>query len=261
MKNRRGVQRIESEEPVEEMDVLAAIDSENELSLEELSAAYSKLLGESTPSSLEVDDQKPKTGTEEDLNADDAILELDEDTDREEVDACSVTGKSILEAILFVGHAGNEGVRSESVSAMMRGVHPSEIDEWIVELNQQYAEQDNAMRIVHDESGYRMQLCPELYSVRDSMYGKLRETQLNQVAIDCLSLVAYRPGATRKEIEQLWCRPAGSVLSLLVRRDLARVAREGKGKQAITRYYPTERFLNLLGIASLDDLPVAESEF
>ncbi|MDZ4852991.1 MAG: SMC-Scp complex subunit ScpB [Pirellulaceae bacterium] len=261
MKNRRGVQRIESEEPVEEMDVLAAIDSENELSLEELSAAYSKLLGESTPSSLEVDDQKTKTRTEEDLDADDPISELDKDTNPEEVDACSITGKSILEAILFVGHAGNEGVRSESVSAMMRGVHPSEIDEWIVELNQQYAEQDNAMRIVHDEGGYRMQLPPELHSVRDSMYGKLRETQLNQAAIDCLSLVAYRPGATREEIEQLWGRPAVSVLSLLVRRELARVEREGKGKQPITRYYPTERFLNLLGIASLDDLPVAESEF
>ena len=93
------------------------------------------------------------------------------------------------------------------------------------------------------------------------MYGKLRETQLNQAAIDCLSLVAYRPGVTREEVERLWSRPASSVLSLLVRRDLLRIERKGKGKQAVTKYFPTDRFLNLIGIESLDDLPVAESEF
>ncbi len=74
------------------------------------------------------------------------------------------------------------------------------------------------------------------------MYGKIRETQLNQAAIDCLSLVAYRPGITREEIEHLWNRSASSVLGLLVRRDLLRIEREGKGKSSSIRYFTRNVF-------------------
>ncbi len=229
--------------------------NEDELSLEELSAAYSKLIGE--PTGVDVDD---------DPIANEAFeVELDMDAKSADSglagDSCAVTGRSILEAVLFVGNPENVGLSAASVSGMMRGVQASDVVEWIAELNQYYVEQGHAMRIIEDDRGYRMVLAPELQSIRDSMYGKLRETQLNQAAIDCLSLVAYRPGIARDEVERLWGRPASSVLGLLVRRDLLRIERVGKGKQMVTRYFPTDRFLNLIGVASLDDLPVAESEF
>ncbi len=259
MKSRYGVQRIDADDNVVQVDEASLLaDGDEELSLEELSAAYSRLIGEAEEPS---DDGATLTysGEEEALDMADASNKLRVITGAE--DSCEVTGKSILEAILFVGHPDNIGLKAEAVSALMRGVNSSEVDDWITELNHQYMQNGHAMRIFNNGHGYSMQLAAELQSIRDSMYGKMRETQLNQAAIDCLSLVAYQPGVTREEVERLWSRPASSVLGLLVRRDLVRIEREGKGKQAITKYFPTDRFLNLVGIATLDDLPMAESEF
>ncbi len=258
MKPKHGVQRIDPEP----FDANASNDTTqveaDEVSLEELSAAYSKLIGEPEANDIEVDlnsqvDFAKNRNTEE--------TSLLTKFAREAGDTCVVTGRSIIEAVLFVGNPDNVGLKAESVASMMRGVQATEVVEWIAELNQHYIEQGQVMRIVEVEDGYRMQLASEHQTVRDSMVGKLRETQLNQAAIDCLSLVAYRPGISRDELERLWSRQASSVLGLLVRRDLLRIEREGKGKQAVTRYFPTDRFLNLVGIASLDDLPTAESEF
>ncbi len=257
MKPKHGVQRIESEQfDANASDDVSPVD-DDEVSLEELSAAYSKLIGEPEGSDIEVDLNSKET-TKEDLNAERSSPLAE--SERNTGDTCVVTGRSIIEAALFVGNPDNIGLKAESVAAMMRGVQASEVVEWIAELNQHYIKQGHVMRIVEVEDGFRMQLASEHQSVRDSMVGKLRATQLNQAAIDCLSLVAYRPGISRDELEKLWNRSASSVLGLLVRRELLRIEREGKGKHSVTRYYPTDRFLNLVGIASLDDLPTAESE-
>ncbi len=255
-KSTKGVQRIEADH-LEAIPSETSTSNDDELSLEELSAAYSKLMGES---------ERPESPSSDPVQAGPDFDNLDSDTrvasqfPHDDGDACPVTGRSILEAALFVGNPDNVGLKADSLAATMRGVQPFEIVKWIAELNQQYIEQGHVMRIVDDEAGYRMQLASEHQALRDSMTGKIRETQLNQAAVDCLSLVAYRPGISQEELEKLWSRPAGSVLGLLVRRELLRIDRIGKGKQAITQYFPTDRFLNLIGIASLDDLPIAESE-
>ena len=257
MKPKRGVQRIESDEVfVEPFTDEQSHDAE--FSLEELSEAYSKLIGEPEAAEIadaSITDEAAETALEGEVGS------LNNDSKLKSSDTGVLTGRSIIEAVLFVGNPENIGLKPDSVAAAMRGVQASEVVEWIAELNQQYTDQGHVMRIVEDESGFRMQLAPEYQSVRDSMTGKLRETQLNQAAIDCLSLVAYRPGISRDEVERLWSRPASSVLSLLVRRELLRIEREGTGKKAVIKYFPTDRFLNLIGIASLDDLPTSESEF
>ena len=202
MQSKHGVQRIDDVESNSTQVDSLSLDSDGELSLEELSAAYSKLIGEPTLDDDLTDFVEGETELEEGLNPD-KILPNDVSV-KPSVDACVVSGKSILEAILFVGDSQNAGIMPESISAMMRGVSAAEIVKWIDELNEHYVNQGHAMRIVDDGQGYQMQLATALSSTRDSMYGKMRETQLNQAAIDCLSLVAYQPGVTRAEVEHLW---------------------------------------------------------
>ena len=256
MKPKRGVQRIESDQ-IESITPEPLPSDDDACSLEELSAAYSKLIGEQDGVAGQADESEEAIES----HHDEPETWIGEDSDLESDANRIVTGRSIIEATLFVGNPENVGLNPETVASMMRGVQASEVVEWIAELNRQYIEQGHVMRIVEVENGYRMVLAPENQSIRDSMTGKLRETQLNQAAIDCLSLVAYRPGISRDELERLWNRPANSILGLLVRRELLRIERAGQGKRAETKYFPTDRFLNLIGIASLEDLPMAESEF
>ncbi len=222
------------------------------LSLEELGQTYARLMGQG---------ELPYGQTEEE--AEDSVESTEYDPISEEAvesDDCPITPLSILEAVMFVGHPNNEPITAEQIASLMRGVRPAEIDQLVCELNERYRQRNQCMEIVGAAGGYRMQLCEDLHPVRNRMYGKIKETRLNQAAIDCLALVAYQPGITRKQVEEQWKHSAGSVLSMLIRRNLLELKRDSGDTKSESRYYPTQRMLNLFGLASLDELPVVEDE-
>ncbi len=47
---------------------------------------------------------------------------------------------------------------------------------------------------------------------------------------------------------------------MLIRRNLLELKRDSGDTKSESRYYPTQRMLNLFGLASLDELPVVEDE-
>ena len=172
-------------------------------------------------------------------------------------DGCGLTPRSILEAILFVGHPNNEPITSKQVAAVMRGVRPQEVDDLVVELNAIYAAEGCPYRVVSVGPGYRLALQEQLAPLRDKFYGHVREARLSQAAIDILAIVAYRQPLTREEIDALRGRPSGAVLSQLVRRQLLRVER-GQDPPHKPRYCTTDRFLSLFGLESLAELPQSQ---
>lgn len=169
----------------------------------------------------------------------------------------TVTPEAIVEGALFVGHPENQAFSEQRLASLMRDVTPEEVVAMIDRLNASYREAGQAFRIVRDEQGYRMTTAPELDSMRQQFLGKVRETRLTQLAVEVLSLVAYQPGITAQTVRDQRGRDCGSVLSQLVRRRLLEIRREpGEASGRTTQtYYPTERFLALFHLESLDDLP------
>ena len=215
------------------------VPDDDTLSLEELSHAYARLMeqGEDPYSEPEPHDAPPEDET---------------DTDAPLFD---VTPRSIVEAILFVGHPQNEPTTAEQLARLMRGVHAAEIEPLVEELNELYAREERPYRIVEAGAGFRMALCEEWAPLSRSFHGRAREARLSQAAVDLLAIVAYNQGMTREEIEQLRERSSGAILSQLVRRQLLRVEQDPANRRR-KRYFTTERFLELLGLTSLDDLPL-----
>ena len=78
--------------------------------------------------------------------------------------------------------------------------------------------------------------------------------KLTQDALEVLSLIAYRQPISRPEIETLREGNAGNVLRQLVRRQLVAVRRDGDASEGVV-YETTPRFLEVFGVASLDELP------
>lgn len=226
-------------------------DQEFGLSLEELGQTYAQMLGQGTV---------PYRGSDEpaEAEADKAPSFNPIAEELVESDQCPLTPLSILEAILFVGRPDSQPIAAEEVSGMMRGVRSAEIEQLVNELNEIYSSAGHVMRIVASGGGFRMQLADEFASVSDRFYGTVREIKLTQAAIDCLAIVAYRPGITREEIEEQRGQPSGGILGQMVRRQLIEMRREGAKKERARRYYPTARLLALAGIESLDELPLAE---
>jgi segregation and condensation protein B len=213
------------------------------ISLEELSESFAQLIGEDKP--------PPATDTESDVessadDADETELSLD--------DQCPTTPKTILEAMLFVGHPSNEPLTSRMAASLVRGVSPTEIDELVRELNEDYEATMAPYRVVSAGAGYRLALLSKFEGLRERFYGRIRQTRLSQSAIDILALVAYNQPISKDRVNELRQKPSGAILTQLVRRQLLEIERvDTKPRQ--TLYRTTPRFLELFGIETLEDLP------
>lgn len=169
-------------------------------------------------------------------------------------DRCEISPRTILEAMLFVGHPANEPLTAKQVASLMRGVLPREIDDLVRELNDSYAAEGTPYRIESDGAGYRLTLAREFAGLRDKFLGRVREVRLAPTAVDVLAIIAYNQPIGRDEIDRLRNKPSGAILNQLVRRGLLRVdLPDERTRRPI--YYTTDRFLELFSLQSLDDLP------
>ena len=121
------------EPPLESLGLEGLVEpTDDGLSLDELSQAYVALLAKgSDPYSAE-QDAAPAESLPPEIA--EVIEPPAEDNRRQELDG-EVTPRSILEAMLFVGHPTGEPLTSERIASFMRGVRPAEIDDLVRELN------------------------------------------------------------------------------------------------------------------------------
>lgn len=192
-------------------------------------------------------------------------LELPAESDGIPIDLCS-----IVEAVVFVGMQDASPVPLEGLISLLRDFHEAELEEAVRQLNQSLREQSSTLEIVREGSGYRMRLRESALPLLESLNPSPREAQLSQPAIDCLSLIAYQPGITKSSIESQWGPPVGGILANLIKRGLVRMDSEPQdaqqdgdfqleahpsGPAQAPRYFTTDRFLAILGLESLEDLP------
>jgi len=255
MFGRKGVKRVEAIET----DETDAVENGG-FSLEELGTAYAVAIEQASGDGNTSNALGPEKSQSVDSGTDAKPEEMLDAPEGTETDGVPVTADSILEAMLFLGSSNNRPTAIDKLLELFRGVTAEELEESVNSLNALYRQHKRAMIIVRVSGGYHLQLAPELHLVRDRFYGKVKETQLTQAAIDCLSLVAYQPGATRESIEKQWNQPAAGMLSTLVRKGLLRIekrpAKDRSGEDS--HYFTTDRFLEIIGLESLEDLPSSE---
>ncbi len=217
------------------------------LSLEELSRAYADLM------------RGTREPYDDEMSAAPETADLPLDPQAAEVDAvCPLTPRSILEAALFVGHPENQPLESSSLARLMRGVRPEEIDEFVQELNEQYAAERCPYEIRSVGAGYRMELRPEFTPLGQKLRGRQKAARLSQAAIDVLAIVAYQQPITQEAIGQLRGKASGPILAQLVRRQLLRCEPTVVNGRRTRQYRTTSRFLEMFGLSSLDELPQSE---
>ena len=245
-----------------------------ELSLDQLSQAYAQVMREqgALPDKKEQDDEAEvddssdlsidepnddSTGSQEDGSAQrsfSAGQRSVDDMDAQDDAGCSITPKSIVESILFVGAPDGSKLTARILASCMRDVSPKEVKKIVTELNQDYEDQQAAYRIVEENKALSLKLHPDLAEFQRQFYGKERPAKLNQAAIDVLAVVAYNQPVSRDGIEKIRGKPSGSAVSQLVKRSLLAVEQsQEKSKSQLFR--TTDRFLELFGLGQLEDLP------
>ncbi|MEZ6095041.1 MAG: SMC-Scp complex subunit ScpB [Pirellulaceae bacterium] len=242
--SRFGVTEI-TKHDIEPQDEVA---EDGEFSLEDLSRAYAKIISEQRgehPS----DDDSDRDGA----SADDDVIDDEAEDERQTV---PVDEFSIVEAILFVGVPDGEKLTPRKIAASMRDISPKEIKSIVAQLNKRYERDGTPYRIVYDAGGYSMKLDDAFGSIRERFYGEVREAELNQQAIEVLSIVAYRQPVTKNDVDLVRQKPSGSLLKQLVSRNLLTIESDELSKT--NSYRTSPRFLELLGLEQIEDLPHAQ---
>lgn len=252
------------------------------LSLDKLKGAFAAMLGTGDdPYSI------PADPDEDPLRAAIVVEEEASDDPNRAQAGCEINPRSILEAMLFVGLPDGAPLSARQVASLMRGVRAAEIDELVRDLNDDYARTGRPYRIASEGAGYRMTLREEFAAVRQRFIGRVAQARLSQAAVEVLAVVAYNQPLAADQVSRLRGTPCGRILSQLVRRGLVQlgpinngrvddqpiagdsnaghgigdapqgkiIAARRKPKGAIAQYSTTERFLRLIGIESLADLP------
>ena len=171
----------------------------------------------------------------------------------------------IVEAMLFVGEDASQpdakveagGLTSRELSSHLRDVSPAEVDAIVEQLNQLYREESSPYEIVASTRGYRMQLRDGFARTRNRFRSPGRAIKLTPVAMEVLSIVAYRQPVTAEQIQKLRGTRSQTVLNQLVHRQLLKLERPPDATKK-PRYRTTERFRQLFRLQSLDDLPRSE---
>jgi chromosome segregation and condensation protein ScpB len=170
-----------------------------------------------------------------------------------------VTPQRVVEAVLFVGDPEGSGIAPSTIAALMRGVSVQEVHAYVDQLNSEYTANGHCFRIELHGNNYRLVLAADATSSLERLKGRLRETRLSGLAIDCLAVVAYRPGITGAEIDKMLNQPCGTQLSQLVRRQLL-VFQPAAAPRGGGRYLPADRLLQVLGLTDWSELPVLEED-
>ncbi len=225
-------------------------ESQPAISLDQLTNAFAEMLGTGDDAqSPEAGSSDPSATATDEQRAGGAFGAEDED--------CDVTPRSILEAMLFVGHPTNEPLSADQVASLLRGVKREEVDSLVVELNRDYEREGAAFEIKSEGAGYRLALRDKYRRVRDKFYGRVRQAKLSQPAIEVLSVVVYNQPVTSDQVDKFRGAPSRQILSQLVRRGLLRIERpEANPRHPL--HFTTDRFLQLFGLESVDDLPRSE---
>jgi segregation and condensation protein B len=160
--------------------------------------------------------------------------------------------EQLIEAMLFVG---GHPLTSSTACTAIRGFTPERFHEAIDVLTRRYRHQLRPYTIQQRDNGFVLSVLPVYRSLREKLFGGPREARLGQPALDVLSVVAYRQPVGKVEIDTIRGNESGAILRHLVRLGLVAVQHRAESGSRAVRYGTTPRFLQVFGLASLDELP------
>ena len=126
------------------------------------------------------------------------------------------------------------------------------------ELAEEAKEADAVYRILQGPAGYRLATAPDFADWVRLLRDEPRPVRLSQPALETLAIISYRQPVTRAEMEAIRGVSVDSALNRLQENDLIFVSGRADLPGRPLQYATTERFLEYVGIRSLEDLPASD---
>lgn len=132
------------------------------------------------------------------------------------------------------------------------------IREAVDTLNEAYGRSGRSFRIERVAGGLQMLTLPEYAEDITRLRGARTQAKLSQAALETLAIIAYRQPILRADLESIRGVACGEVLRGLMERRLVRIAGRAEELGRPMLYGTTKEFLEVFGLATLEDLPQAK---
>jgi segregation and condensation protein B len=160
-----------------------------------------------------------------------------------------------LEAVLLIAR---EPLSSRKLAHHANLADGTQARTLVRRLNERYDAAGRAFRVEQVAGGFQMRSRAKFAPWLRRLAHVPGESRLSAPALETLAVVAYRQPVPRADIEAVRGVNCGEILRQLMDRDLVRVAGRGEDLGRPFLYATTPRFLELFGLAHLDELPRCE---
>lgn len=161
----------------------------------------------------------------------------------------------IVEALLFSADAPlSSGRLGELANITLRDVRAV-----VEQLNEHYGASGLSFRIEAVAGGYQMMTLPVFSPWLAKLNQQRSLTRLTDAALETLAIVAYRQPIIRADVESIRGVACGDALNRLRELGLLRIVGRAEIVGRPMLYGTTKKFLDLFGLASLEELPPMEA--
>jgi len=131
----------------------------------------------------------------------------------------------------------------------------AEVAAALEDLKIDYIQQQRAIQIVEQVSGWTMGTSKVVADVVRQLYPEARPTRLSGPALETLAIIAYRQPVTRADIEAVRGVAVDGVMQVLLDRALVKITGRAELPGRPLLYETTEYFLQHFGLKTTDELP------
>jgi segregation and condensation protein B len=166
-----------------------------------------------------------------------------------------LTTRSIVEAVLF---AADAPLPAGKLAQIVGVGDAREMKKHVAELNESYEQQGHSFRIEEIAGGFQMLTLPAYNTWLTKLVRTRNDARLSPAALETLAIVAYKQPVLRAEIEDIRGVQCGEVINRLREMNLVKIVGRAEDLGRPMLYGTTKRFLEIFGLASLEDLPQVE---
>jgi segregation and condensation protein B len=162
---------------------------------------------------------------------------------------------ALVEAVLLAADEPLNARRLAAVADLQDGVEARRL---VRKLQSLYDQDGSAFQVEELAGGFQLLTRPQYHPWLVRLRRTGNELRLSPAARETLAIVAYRQPIMRADLEALRGVQCGEMLRQLMEKGLIRIAGRHDSLGRPVLYGTTKKFLQVFGLKSLRDLPLAE---
>ena len=130
-----------------------------------------------------------------------------------------------------------------------------EIERALIELQEKYQSDNSAIEVVEIAEGFQFLTKPAFHHVIGNYLKQISRRRLSRVALETLSIIAYKQPVTKTELEQIRGVNCDYAIQKLLEKELVEISERSPGAGRPLLYVTSEKFMDYFGLKNIGDLP------